>query len=99
MWDEWSSPCELIHPGDSPSTSSITSSEAKPAYSCGIRNGMRAVGRDLAAYLSRRPRGATREAVSRSSGCRSGLRRERQTPRFGYPELVGANDEGRGASR
>jgi hypothetical protein len=28
-----------------------------------------------------------------------GLRRERHTPGFGCPELVGANDEGRGASR
>src|SRR5574337_2110433 len=99
MWDEWSSPGELIHPGDLPSTSSSQTAKPKPAYSWGIRNGMRVVGRDLAAYLSRRSRGATREAVSRSSGCRRGLRIDRHTPRFGYPELVRANDEGRGASR
>lgn len=28
MWDEWSSPGELIHPGDSASIASITSSDA-----------------------------------------------------------------------
>jgi hypothetical protein len=98
-WDEWSSPGKLIHPGDLPSTSSITSSEAKTSLEVGYSDGIRVVGQDLAAYLSRRPRCATREAVSRSSRCRRGLLRERHTPRLGYPELVGANDEGRGASR
>jgi hypothetical protein len=73
-WDEWSSPGELIHPGDWPSVSSVTSNQTKPVYGCGIRNGIRVVGRDLAAYLSRRPRGANPEAVSRPSGCRKGLR-------------------------
>ncbi len=98
-WDEWSSPGELIHPGDWPSISSITSSQTKTVYRWGIRNGIRVVGRDLAACLSRRRRGANREAVSRPSGCRKGLRGQRHIPRFGYPERVGANAEGHGASR
>ena len=49
MWDEWSSPGELIHPGDLPSVSSVTSNQTKPVYRWGIRNDIRVVGRDMAA--------------------------------------------------
>ena len=73
-WDEWSSPGELIHPGDWPSISSDTSNQTKPVYGWGIRNGIRVVGRELAPCLSRRRRGANREAISRPSGCRTALR-------------------------
>ena len=31
-WDEWSSPSELIHPGDRPRISSITSNHTNPVY-------------------------------------------------------------------
>jgi hypothetical protein len=98
-WDEWSSPGELIHPGDWPSISSVTSNQTKPVYRWGISNGIRVVGRDLAAYSSRRRRGANREAVNRPSGCRKGLRAPAPHQPLCYPERVGANDEGHGASR
>jgi hypothetical protein len=72
MGDEWSSPGELIHPGDLANITSMTSGGAKPAYSCGIRNGMRGC-RDLAAYLSRRRtvrlgKGSTANRVA-AEGC------------------------------
>ena len=73
-WDEWSSPGELIHPGDWPSISSNTSSATNAVYRWGTRNGIRVVGRDLAACLWRRRHGANRGAVSRSPHCRKGLR-------------------------
>ena len=73
-WDEWSSPGDLIHPGDWPSISSNTSSATNAVYRWGTRNGIRVVGRDLAACLWRRRHGANRGAVSRSPGCRKGLR-------------------------
>jgi hypothetical protein len=38
------------------------------------------------------------ESGSRSSGCRKGMRGQHDIP-FGYPERVGANAEGHGASR
>lgn len=37
MWDEWSSPGELIHPGDSASITSITSSEAVLDFATAVR--------------------------------------------------------------
>jgi transposase len=52
-----------------------------------------------AAYSSRRRRGANREAVNRPSGCRKGLRAPAPHQPLCYPERVGANDEGHGASR
>jgi hypothetical protein len=36
-WDEWSSPSELIHPGDRPSISNAASNQTKPVYRWGIR--------------------------------------------------------------
>lgn len=38
MWDEWSSPGELIHPGDLPSIGRITSSEGELDF-CYCSNG------------------------------------------------------------
>jgi hypothetical protein len=97
-WDEWTSPGELIHPGDLPGVSSVTSNQTQPVYRWGIRW-----------YSQRHPRGwprpgglvveaargANREAVSRSSGCRKGLRRQHHIACFGYPKRVGANAAGR----
>lgn len=54
-WDEWSSPSELIHPGDRPRISRIKSNYTKPVYgvytSC-IRNDIRVVDRDLAPHIA-----------------------------------------------
>jgi hypothetical protein len=97
-WDEWSSPGELIHPGDSPSISNITSSAAKNFLQVGYWQWHSRGWPRPGSYLSRRSRGANREAVSRLSGCRKGLRASTTSP-FGYPERVGANAEGHGASR
>ena len=93
-WDEWSSPSELIHPGDSPSISNITSSPAKAVYRWGIPNGIRVVSRDPAAYLSSRSRGTNREAVSRSSGCRRGLRAPAAHPLLWLPGACGSKCRG-----
>jgi hypothetical protein len=74
IWDESSSPGELIHPGDSRSISSITSSAAKNGLQVGYSQRHSHGWPRPGSYLSRRSRGANREGVSRSSGCRKGLR-------------------------
>src|SRR3954453_14868103 len=53
-WDEWSSPSELIHPGDRRRISSITSNNTRPVwvYVCCIRNDIRVVHRDLAPHIA-----------------------------------------------
>jgi hypothetical protein len=51
-WDEWTSPSELIHPGDQPRISSITSNQTKPPYGRCIRNDIRVVNRDLAPHIA-----------------------------------------------
>jgi hypothetical protein len=73
-WDEWSSPGELIHPGDAPSISSITSSAAKTCLQVGYSQRHSHGWPRPGSYLWRRSRSANREEVSRSSGCRKGLR-------------------------
>ena len=73
-WDEWSSPGEPIHPGDSPSISSITSSAAKNCLRVGYSQRHSHGWPRPGSHLSRRSRGANREGVGRSSGCRKGLR-------------------------
>ncbi len=93
-WDEWSSPGELIHPGDLPSISSVTSNQTKPVHRWGIRNGIPAVGREPGTYLSRRRRGANREAVSRSSDCRIGLRAPAAHPPLWLPGACGSKCRG-----
>ena len=91
-WDEWSSPGELIHPGDSPRTSSIMSGAAKNCLRVG--------------YSQRHSHGWPRpgslfvEAVARCesgsaqplSGCAQGCGASTTSP-SGYPERVGANAE------
>jgi hypothetical protein len=98
-WDEWSSPGELIHPGDLPSVSSVTSNQTKTVYRWAIRNGIRILGRDLTAILesaarcksgSGQPLIGLPQRVVGAGGTSSA---------FGYPELVEADADGRHASR
>jgi len=87
-WDEWSSPGELIHPGDSPSISTITSSAAKNYLQVGYSQRHPHGWPRPGSYLSRR-RGANREAVSRSSGCRKGCGASSTSP-FWLPGACGS---------
>jgi hypothetical protein len=93
-WDEWSSPGELIHPGDLPSVSSMTSNQTKPVYRWGIRNDIRVVGRDLAAYLSRAGRCESGSGQPLPSGCRRGLRAPAAHPPLWLPGACGSKCRG-----
>ena len=97
-WDEWSSPGELIHPGDSPSISKRHEQRGENClqvrYSQRHLHGPPRPG----SYLSRRSRGRIGKGSSAlriaAKGCGAST-----TSTFGYPERVGANAEGHGASR
>jgi hypothetical protein len=74
-WDEWSSPGELIHPGDWPSISSNTSSAAKSCLQMG--------------YSQRHPRGWPRPGslfAEAATQCESGS----DQPPIGLPQRVRA---------
>jgi len=97
-WGEWSSPGELIHPGDSPSISSITSSATKNCVQVGYSQRHSHGWPRPGSYLSRRSRGANWQGSASlrvaAMGCGAST-----TSTFSYPERMGANAEGHGASR
>jgi hypothetical protein len=94
---EWSSPGELIHPGDWSSILSVTSNQTKSAYRRCTRNDIRVVSRDVAHHIAEAD-SANRQAVTRPSGCRKALRTLTLHPLW-LPERVGANDRQHDAPR
>ena len=93
-WDEWSSPGELIHPGDWPSISSNTSSAAKSCLQVGYLA-------TASAWLAETWQPVCRGGARCESGSGQPLFGLSQRvagpaphPPLGYPERVGANDEG-----
>ena len=81
-WDEWSSPGELIHPGDLPRTSSTMSGAAKNylrvGYSQPHSHGWPRPG----SYLSRRSPGANRESGQLLFGLPQSRGRQHHINRF-----------------
>jgi hypothetical protein len=92
-WDAWSSPSELIHPGDCPSISQRHEQPDRNCRGVDFASASAKIGRELAACSSRRRHGANRQAVNRPSVFRNELRARVPHPRFGYLERGGANGE------